>query len=223
MLRRRPAVFAATLFATAVLAAPAAAAVPHTVEPGETLWSIAAINAMPVQALAAANGISPETQVEAGATILIPPGGGSVTQAAPAPSAPAAAPSAGGQVSPALIGDVAESQGVPRELGQAVAWQESGFNNGVVSSAGAQGVMQVMPGTWDFIESSLGTGPLEPGSAEANVRAGMTYLGHLIRLKGSESEAVAAYFQGPARSGWLPETEDYVEAVGAHRAEFTQP
>src|SRR4051794_39345328 len=66
------------LGALAALAAcaPANASVPHTVAPGETLWSIAAANGMSTSALAAANGISPETNVVLGDTIQIPPSGG---------------------------------------------------------------------------------------------------------------------------------------------------
>ena len=53
-------------------APPAAAAVPHTVMPGETLWSIAAANNFTTRALAAANGLSEDAHVVAGSTIQIP-------------------------------------------------------------------------------------------------------------------------------------------------------
>lgn len=58
--------------ALAVLAATANAAVPHTVLPGETLWSIAAANNFSTDSLAAYNGLSPDTQVYTGETIQIP-------------------------------------------------------------------------------------------------------------------------------------------------------
>jgi LysM repeat protein len=58
--------------ALAVLSATANAAVPHTVLPGETLWSIAAANNFTTDSLAAYNGLSPDTQVYAGETIQIP-------------------------------------------------------------------------------------------------------------------------------------------------------
>ena len=51
---------------------PASASVPHTVEPGETLWSIAAANNFTTNALAAANGLSPDAHVVVGSTIQIP-------------------------------------------------------------------------------------------------------------------------------------------------------
>ena len=46
--------------------------VPHTVQPGETLWSIAAANNFTTRSLAAANGLSEDAQVVVGTTIQIP-------------------------------------------------------------------------------------------------------------------------------------------------------
>src|SRR5690348_12241910 len=64
--------FVTTLVVAGLAAAPAQAAVPHTVAPGETLWSIAAANNFTTRALAAANGLSEDAQVAAGSTIQIP-------------------------------------------------------------------------------------------------------------------------------------------------------
>jgi LysM repeat protein len=61
--------------AIAVLAAaapPAPARVAHTVEPGETLWSIAAANNFTTRALAAANGLPAGAHIMAGSTIWVP-------------------------------------------------------------------------------------------------------------------------------------------------------
>ena len=41
--------------------------------------------------------------------------------------------------------------GVDAQLARAVAWMESGFQNHVVSSVGARGVMQLLPVTTDFV------------------------------------------------------------------------
>src|SRR3954447_17396494 len=70
---------AACVFALGV-AAPATAGVPHIVQPGETLWTIAAANNFTTRALAAANGLTENSQVVLGSTIQIP----SVTEAASA-------------------------------------------------------------------------------------------------------------------------------------------
>src|SRR5688500_6188505 len=62
------------LFALFLLipAAPASAAVPHTVQPGETLWSIAAANNLTTRTVAAFNCVSEDHQVVLGSTIMVP-------------------------------------------------------------------------------------------------------------------------------------------------------
>jgi LysM repeat protein len=58
--------------ALALLAPAADAAVPHTVAPGETLWSIAAANNYTTRTVAAYNGLSENAQVYVGQTLQIP-------------------------------------------------------------------------------------------------------------------------------------------------------
>src|SRR3954452_12310957 len=55
-----------------IAAVPASAGVPHVVQPGESLWSIAAANNFTTRALAAANGLSESSAVVLGSTIQIP-------------------------------------------------------------------------------------------------------------------------------------------------------
>src|SRR5689334_24481454 len=62
----------AASLAAAFGAAPASAAVPHTVQPGETLWSIAAANNLTTRTVAAFNGLSEDAQVVLGSTIQVP-------------------------------------------------------------------------------------------------------------------------------------------------------
>jgi soluble lytic murein transglycosylase-like protein len=85
--------------------------------------------------------------------------------------------------------------------------------------------MQVMPGTWDWVQTNLSpSSRLNPFSAEDNVRAGTLYLGHLLRETGGDPAlAAAGYYQGLAsvRSvGMLPETRRYVANVLALRSRF---
>ena len=68
-MRRTP--LFAVLFAD-LFAAPAGAAVPHVVQPGETLWSIAAANNLTTRTVAAFNGLSESSQVVLGSTIMVP-------------------------------------------------------------------------------------------------------------------------------------------------------
>src|SRR5205085_4821374 len=53
-------------------AIPASASVPHVVQPGETLWTIAAANNLTTRAFAAANGLSESSAVIAGTTLKVP-------------------------------------------------------------------------------------------------------------------------------------------------------
>lgn len=100
------------------------------------------------------------------------------------------------------------------DLIRAVIKQESAFNPKAVSSVGAQGLMQLMPGT----AKDLGvTNPFDP---EQNIRAGAKYLGDLLKKAGGDiSKALAGYNAGPARAakgGTLPtETENYIKAITA--------
>ena len=68
-MRRTP--LFAVLFAM-LFAAPAGAAVPHVVQPGETLWSIAAANNLTTRTVAAFNGLSESSQVVLGSTVMVP-------------------------------------------------------------------------------------------------------------------------------------------------------
>jgi hypothetical protein len=102
--------------------------------------------------------------------------------------------------------------GVDPSLLAAVAQQESNFNPRAVSGAGAQGLMQFMPGT----AGGLGVNAFDPASA---VDGAARYLGQLTRQFGSTELALAAYNAGPGtvrRYGGVPpysETQNYVRAV----------
>ena len=113
---------------------------------------------------------------------------------------------------------------MPPSLAAAIAEQESGFNNGFISSANARGVMQILPGTWDFVQSNLAGHRLDPASARDNVHAGVLYLSQLLRdTGGDEVAAAASYYQGlsSVRSiGLLAETRTYVANVMALRAKY---
>jgi LysM repeat protein len=305
------------LFSLALLipAAPASAAVPHTVQPGETLWSIAAANNLTTRTVAAFNGVSEDHQVVLGSTVMVPTtveGYAALQQAGLAPADPAqaaapaeaAAPSAAApapqgaytvrtgdtlsalaaqtgvsvdamaamngldpngylltgtvlklpsgaptparasepepvatvvpdaapapteqNVSAADVQNVAAAHGVSPSLAAAIAWQESGFNNGMVSPANARGVMQVMPGTWDYVQQNLAGGrQLDPNSAHDNIHAGVLYLKRLLTdAGGDENAAVAGYYQGLAsvrERGLYEDTQRYVDNVQALRGRF---
>ena len=86
--------------------------------------------------------------------------------------------------------------GIDAGLAHALAWMESGYNNNVVSSVGAQGVMQLLPSTWDYVETVLIGHPVQHDT-DGNVHVGLAYLHHLLAVfNGDEHLALAAWYQG---------------------------
>ncbi len=211
-------------------AAPAQAAAPTTasggyvVPLGTTLSAIAARFGTTPSALAAANGISVNGVLLAGSRLDVPSAGVPATAAATtaAPAAPAPAP-ASQFVSPSQVGAIAAQAGVPAPLAEAVADQESGFNNAEVSATGASGVMQIEPGTWQDISRVDGLG-MAAGSAVANVQGGVAWLRSLLAATGGDqSEAIAAYYQGLQSvrlHGMYADTQRYVADVQSLEARF---
>ena len=86
-----------------ILCSTAVAAVPHTVLPGETLWSIAAANNFTTGSVAAYNGIAADAQVYAGETIEIPTEGEAAAALASGASAATSEPSTSPDASAAVI------------------------------------------------------------------------------------------------------------------------
>jgi LysM repeat protein len=199
----------------------------YTVRPGDTLSDLAARSRVPLGQMAFMNGLDPSKPLLAGTVIKLPTGS-PVTSSAPAPQrtiVPSAPPDATpARLSAGQIGSIAAQHGAPSSLATAIAWQESGFNNAMLSGANARGVMQILPGTWQWVQANLSRTRLNPDSAEDNVRAGSLYLADLMRqTNGDPAMAAAAYYQGLSsvrRIGMLPETRRYVANVLALRGRF---
>jgi peptidoglycan hydrolase-like protein with peptidoglycan-binding domain len=105
--------------------------------------------------------------------------------------------------------------GIDPSLSHALAWMESGYNNSVVSSAGARGIMQLLPTTWSYVETVL-LGHTVPHTPDGNVRVGLAFLHHLLtRFGGNERLALAAWYQGEnsIQNGVLPESKAFVADV----------
>ena len=86
--------------------------------------------------------------------------------------------------------------GVNVHLVRALAWMESGYNNRLVSSTGARGVMQIEPYTWRFVEDVLIGHHVRHGT-NGNVHVGVAYLHHLLRdFHGDRRHALAGWYQG---------------------------
>jgi LysM repeat protein len=212
----------------------------YLVVPGDTLTAIAARAGTTAAALAAANGLDLNGTLLAGSAIHVPSGSTSLPVSASlgggtAETQPVGAPAQGNPTSPpyptperlsaSQIASVASAQGVPSALADAIAWQESGFNNDLVSSADARGVMQILPGTWEWIQRTLTpSAPLAPASAVENVRGGALLLRSLLNSTGGDSATAAAgYYQGLSSvqaHGMYPSTQQYVQSVMALERRF---
>jgi soluble lytic murein transglycosylase-like protein len=111
-----------------------------------------------------------------------------------------------------LILSASKTHAVDPALLRAVMRQESGFRPCAVSPKGAQGLMQLMPGTAEEL------GVQDVFNAEQNLNAGARYLKQLLgRFKGDLKLALAAYNAGPGKvDGDVPEiqeTKDYVTRI----------
>jgi N-acetylmuramoyl-L-alanine amidase len=217
---------------TSTVATAAAAPKPmggYTVRPGDTLSGLAAGAGVSTAQFAAMNGLAADAKIIAGTVVKLPTGAPAPARASqPAPTK-TVVPAAGPQPTPTRVGashvqQIAAAAGVPPSLAAAIAWQESGFNNQMVSSANARGVMQVMPGTWDWVQQNLAGRKLDPSSATDNVHAGVLYLKQLLKeTGGDEATAIAGYYQGlgAVRSrGLFDDTKQYVANVQALRSRF---
>jgi N-acetylmuramoyl-L-alanine amidase len=123
-----------------------------------------------------------------------------------------------------LFVESAEQYGVSPALLEAIAWQESGWQEGVVSSAAAVGIGQLIPSTAEFIDDDLIGQDLDPTQAADNIEMSAAFLGYLSQVEdGNLCDIIAAYYEGPqnlAAYGVFAMSEPYVESVEALLPDF---
>jgi LysM repeat protein len=217
----------------------------YLVQPGDTLSEIAAANGMSTSELAAINGLDVNGVLRDGTVLQLSGGSSGSGSGASSSDSSASTDSSSSQsdggvgqvasdvppyptpehVSASEVGSIADATGVPASLAEAIGWQESGFDNSLVSSADARGVMQIVPGTWDYIQRNLTGGvPLAPASAASNVRGGALLLHALLSATGGDpAMAAAGYYQGLSsvrQNGMYSDTQQYVNNVLALRQQF---
>ncbi|MFE3839255.1 lytic transglycosylase domain-containing protein [Rhodobacteraceae bacterium PA1-206B] len=128
----------------------------------------------------------------AGALSVCARSGVAVAQSAPVERPAAAHPHA------AHIAEASQRFGIPEHWISAVLRAESAGDVRAVSSAGAMGLMQVMPDTWAGlrVRHSLGRNPYDPRD---NILAGTAYLREMFDRYGNVGAMLAAYNAGPGR------------------------
>jgi len=116
----------------------------------------------------------------------------------------------------ALLDHWAAHYGVNVHLVRGLAWMESGYNNRLVSSTGARGIMQIEPYTWRFVENVL-IGHRVRHGPEGNIHVGVAYLNHLLSdFHGNERLALAGWYEGERavrEHGVYRETRRFVRDV----------
>ena len=181
----------------------------HVVRTGESFFSIAARYHVSPWRLAQRNGIPLTRVIVPGQRLALPTG--TRLRAPAAVGLPASRDAVR-----AAIGYWSGAYGVDARLARALAWMESGFQQDVVSSVGAIGVMQLLPETWEFVDTVL-LGVRTPRDYRGNVRAGVRYLRwQLDEFGGSVRLALAGWYQG-ARAvrerGQYEDTKEFVRIV----------
>ena len=112
-----------------------------------------------------------------------------------------------------LIEREAKKNGIDPLLVELIVQQESNFDPYATSHSGAQGLMQLMPGTATML------GVTDPYDAEQNLAAGTSYFAQQLRRFQDLGQALAAYNAGPgavASCGGIPpyaETQSYVANI----------
>ena len=121
-----------------------------------------------------------------------------------------------------LVEEAGQKYGVEPSLIKAIIETESGGNPRAVSPAGAQGLMQMMPGT------AAELGVQDPFNPAENIMAGTRYFRQLLdRYQGSTRLALAAYNWGMGNlenhPGALPkETKNYIAKVESYYQSYLQ-
>jgi N-acetylmuramoyl-L-alanine amidase len=194
----------------------------YTIQLGDTLSQIAARYGVSVDSLAQANSIDNPSFIVEGQTLVIPGTGASAPTPQPAavyiPPPLQFPPMPNDPEIESIIDEMAAAYGVDPNLVKAVATVESGWTQGSVSVTGARGVMQIMPGTAQYLQDEVFGYPLNyDTSAYDNIKMGTKYLELLLASTGGDEHlAVASYYQGlaPTQAGvFYPDTTDYVNMI----------
>jgi soluble lytic murein transglycosylase-like protein len=201
----------------------------YSVKRGDNLSTIAASQKVSVAALAAANNMSTKSILSIGRTLSIPGAVDSSPAASTAPKSKNSKSKSGNVPSDMPANDPrwklrsqfkasAKAHGVSESLLEAMTYNESGWNNNVVSGVGARGIGQIMPDTAKHINEMAGK-KLDVNKPADNIEMSAIYLRHLMdSCNGDYKLALASYYQGlgSVRSiGMYEDTKQYVATITA--------
>ena len=238
--------------APAAPAAPASTGASYTVRTGDTVAAIAKRHGTTVAAVVAANGLDSRAFIRAGQTLTIPGAATASTAAASSATSSGTQlvgnTFAGRTYAPQVVGAANENKaallaagvpsrsamqakvvataramGVDPALAQAIAFQESGFDQTAVSPANAIGTMQVIPSSGEWASQLVGR-QLNLLDPDDNVTAGVAILRSLVRTHDDLPNAIASYYQGSSsvkRNGMFSDTRRYVANVQTLMTRFS--
>ena len=179
----------------------------HVVRAGESFFSIAQRFHVSPWLLAKGNGLVLTGTIVPGQRLRLP---GAATTRMPIGT------QASREAVRAALNHWSSVYGVDPGLARALGWMESGWQQGVVSNVGAVGVMQLLPETWEWVDTIL-IGHATPRNGAGNVQAGVRYLKwQLDQFDGNVKLALAGWYQG-ARAvreiGLYDDTKLFVKIV----------
>lgn len=189
--------------------------VKYTVRSGDTVYGIARRHGASPASIAQTNKLNGKGTIAVGKTLSIPLAVSGTSK----PTSGGAALSKSYVES--VVGSTARQLGVDPALAKAIAMQESGFQQQVVSPAGAIGTMQVLPSTGKYLAELSGRS-IDLTDVHDNVFAGVYYIRMLVRQAGIDN-GIAAYYQGLGsvqKNGMFKDTKAYVSSVKTLRARF---
>jgi murein DD-endopeptidase MepM/ murein hydrolase activator NlpD len=228
-----------------VLAAGPAAAADHTVQPGESLVSIARQHGVSVGDLVRLNGLPNPDHLLVGTTLHVPSPPTKTKAKAKTPAKTSTAARGATRATPTkaeigkgavfsltdpqrrqvdqLLQRAALEFGVSPSLLKALTYTESRWRQEAVSASGAIGVGQLLPVTATWLAGLMGEPGLDVRSAADNVRLSAKLLRVLLDELGGTQRALAAYYQGIGsvqRRGVLPSGARYAAIVAARQSWF---
>lgn len=191
----------------------------YVVKPGDTLWGIAHNRHVTLQALLGDNQLRDPNRILPGQVINVP------DPPAPARATPAPAPRGPhGAAARAIITAAALRHGLNPNFALALSYWESGWNQDVVSSTGAVGLMQIEPYTGRSAGPELLHRSVNLANANDNAELGVALLRkYLDVFNGDPRLALAAYYQGETatrKHGIYPSSQAYVNGIWALRNRF---